>query len=137
MPTTDPDRTPVAVGVIQNAAGEFLIQQRLPDQPCAGQWEFPGGKIELGESAEKALVRELGEELGIAVSGFSPLLRHCQDYQHASVLLHVFRVRDFQGRVEGREGQNIEWKTSDGIRRMDVLAAVYPILSALEDQSRS
>ncbi len=128
---------PVAVGVIRNAAGEFLIQQRLPDRPCAGQWEFPGGKIEFGESAADALIRELGEELGIAVSTLSPLLRHCQDYQHASVLLHVFRVRDFAGRVEGREGQNIEWKTPAQIRRMDVLAAVYPILSALDGQSRS
>ena len=132
MPTTVPERIPVAVGVIQNAAGEFLVQQRLPGRPCAGQWEFPGGKIESGESAEKALVRELGEELGIAVSGLSPLLRHCHDYRHASVLLHVFRVWDFRGRVEGKEGQNIEWKTVDGIRRMDVLAAVHPILSALD-----
>ncbi len=137
MQTTDPDRIPVAVGVIQNAVGEFLIQQRLPDQSCAGQWEFPGGKIEPGESAEKALIRELGEELGIAASGLSPLLCHCQDYQHARVSLHVFRVRDYEGRVEGREGQNIEWKLPDGIRRMDVLAAVYPILSALDGQSRS
>ena len=136
MPTTDPDRMNVAVGVMQNAAGEYLIQQRLPDRPCAGQWEFPGGKMEHGESAETALIRELEEELGIAVSDLSLLLQHCHDYQHANVLLHVYLVNDYQGRVEGREGQNIEWRNTDGIRQMDVLGAVHPILSALNRQSR-
>ena len=133
-PTTGPERIPVAVGIVQNAAGELLIQQRLPDRPCAGQWEFPGGKIECGESPEEALIRELAEELGIVVSGLSPLMRHCHDYPHGGVLLHVFRVQGFRGRVQGREGQNIEWKSATGIRRMDALAAVYPILSALDDQ---
>lgn len=135
MPITDPERLNIAVGVVRNSVGEYLIQQRLPDKPCAGQWEFPGGKIERGESAEEALVRELKEELGIAVRDVSLFLQHCHDYQHANVLLHVFLVNDFLGDAEGREGQKIEWKSTDGISRMNALEAVHPILSALNRQS--
>ncbi len=138
MPTTAPDsRLPVAVGVLRRRDDRLLLQQRLPGKPCAGQWEFPGGKIESGESPSCALRRELREELGVEVAAVAlqPLLELPFDYAHASVHLAVFLV-DFTGEAVGREGQRTCWLTTAEIRRRDILQAVHPILDALDDLSR-
>jgi len=132
MPTTAPDsRLHVAVGVLQRGR-EYLVQRRQVGTPCAGQWEFPGGKVEARESARRALQRELGEELGVDARRARLLMRLPFDYAHARVWLEVFVVDEFAGEAAGREGQQTQWRTLDEIRRMDVLAAVPAIVHALE-----
>ena len=133
MPTTDPDRIDVAVGVVRNPGALYLIQQRQVGKPCEGQWEFPGGKVEPGESPENALCRELREELGIRVQKASQLMLHKHNYDHANVLLHVFLVDSFEGSVESKEGQLIQWKDLEQILELEVLEAVHPIVQALAE----
>ncbi|MEA3292300.1 MAG: 8-oxo-dGTP diphosphatase MutT [Pseudomonadota bacterium] len=131
MPTIDPDRILVAVGVISDHGGRLLLQQRLEGTPCAGQWEFPGGKLEAGESAEQALRRELQEELGIAVQQSTPLLQLCHDYPHAKVRLEVMRVEAFGGEPHGAEGQSVVWVSPEEAATLDLLPAAWSILAAL------
>ncbi len=132
MPTTALDaRLHVVVGVLRRRDRRLLLQRRRPGAPCAGQWEFPGGKVEAGESPCHALRREMREELGVEALRLRPLLTLPVDYPHARVWLEVFRVEDFTGKVHGREGQQTRWLAPDEIRRRDVLGAVHPILDAL------
>ncbi len=133
MPTTAPDsRLHVAVGILYRADHRLLVQQRVPGALCAGQWEFPGGKIESGESPRTALARELHEELGIAVRYARRWLQLPFDYPHARVWLEVFVVDSYSGQASGQEGQNTKWLTAAQIRQLDVLKAVHPILDALD-----
>ena len=128
----DPDpRLAVVVGVLADTEGRFLVQQRPAGKPCPGKWEFPGGKIEIGETAREALAREIFEELGVTVSGSKPLMHHSHDYDHARVRLEVFLVEHYQGEPVPREGQALAWGDIEAIRKMDVLEAVYPILTGL------
>ena len=133
MPTTAPDdRLYVVVGVIRNENGELLMQQRPSGKDCAGRWEFPGGKLELGESPDQALARELAEELGIVIGDISPLMKLGYDYPHARVWLDVFLVTGFSGEATAVEGQVLDWLSISRIRELDLLDAVYPILDRLE-----
>jgi 8-oxo-dGTP diphosphatase len=135
MPITGPDsRLYVVVGILSNSRDQFLIQQRLAGKPCAGQWEFPGGKLEEGETPVQGLKRELLEELGVDIEGLSPLIQLPHDYAHANVWLDVYLSTGFNREVTGREGQQFAWKKIDEIRRMDVLEAVSPILDELESR---
>ncbi|MDD9811767.1 MAG: NUDIX domain-containing protein [Gammaproteobacteria bacterium] len=137
MPTTAPDsRLHVAVGVLRRGR-RYLVQRRAPGTPCAGQWEFPGGKVEAGESTRDALARELAEELGVAASPLCarPLLKLPFDYAHARVWLEVFVVDEFAGEASGMEGQQTRWRTLDEIRGMHVLAAVPAIVDALSSDA--
>ncbi|MGH8562081.1 MAG: 8-oxo-dGTP diphosphatase MutT, partial [Nevskiales bacterium] len=100
---------PIAVAVVSDADGRILISERKPDCAYAGQWEFPGGKCEPGETVEAALIRELHEELGIQVESARPLIRLSHRYPDRHVLLDTWRVTAWQGRPEAREGQRFEW----------------------------
>ena len=134
MPTTAPDaRLHVVVGILRRRDGRFLIQQRMPGTPCAGQWEFPGGKVEAGESPRRALARELAEELGVEALSVRELVKLPFDYAHARVWLDVFVIDSFAGEARGREGQATRWRTLDEIRQHDILAAVPAILDALSE----
>ncbi|NKB75932.1 MAG: 8-oxo-dGTP diphosphatase MutT [Gammaproteobacteria bacterium] len=136
MPITAPDnRLYVVVGVIQRENDKFLIQQRPPGKDCAGQWEFPGGKLELGETPGEALVRELHEELGVTITHYTPLTQLGFDYPHAQVWLDVFLVTAFEGQVSGVEGQAMRWLGVSEMRKLDLLEAVYPILDQLRSDA--
>jgi 8-oxo-dGTP diphosphatase len=99
----------VAVGVIRAADGRVLLARRRQDVHQGGLWEFPGGKVEAGESIQAALHRELREELDIDVGRASPLIQVRHHYGDKSVLLDVWEVLDFEGTPTGNEGQPLEW----------------------------
>ena len=101
----------VVVGVLRNAQGEYLFTQRPEGKPMADYWEFPGGKVEAGESHQQALVRELQEELGITITNGTPWRTVEYVYPHAHVLLHFIVVTAWQGEPHGREAQDLHWQT--------------------------
>jgi 8-oxo-dGTP diphosphatase len=104
--------------------GEVLIGQRRPDQPMASLWEFPGGKIEPGESPEQALVRELTEELGIQAEVGAPLTRIRHNYRHGGAVdLQFFTVRDFAGEIENHIYQQVRWVKLTDLPSYEFLAA--------------
>lgn len=121
----------VAAGCLINAAGEVLIAQRPTGKIAAGQWEFPGGKIEAGESAHDALVRELHEELGVEVRTARPLIRITHDYSDRTVVLDTWRVSAFDHQPHGRENQAIAWVHPERLHEYPLLAADEPIVTAL------
>ena len=125
-------RVEVAVGILYRSSGELLVQERRVGTDCAGQWEFPGGKQEAGETIGEAICRELHEELAIKVQGVSELTVLTHDYPHALVRLHVFLVERWQGEVVASEGQQLAWLLPTAIRGLDLLAAAYPLLDLAE-----
>jgi len=129
----------VAAAVLQRPDGTFLLAQRPPGKIWAGYWEFPGGKIEPGETPYHALVRELREELGIEVQTAYPWITRVFTYPHATVRLHFFRVTAWSGELHPHEGQEFEWQLPRSHARergyvpvSPVLPANAPILRALE-----
>ena len=100
----------VAAAVLLRPDGSFLLAQRPADKIWAGYWEFPGGKIEPGETPYHALVRELREELGIEVQTAYPWLTRVFTYPHATVRLHFFRVTEWNGELHPHEGQEFAWQ---------------------------
>ena len=120
----------VAVAVIVRN-DEILIAQRPQHLHQGGLWEFPGGKVELDESVQDALVRELSEELDIEASHYTPLIRVQHDYDGRQVMLDVWRVTAFEGEPRGREGQQIRWVSLAGLKDYSFPAANRPILQAL------
>lgn len=120
----------VAAAAIRNSNGEFLIAKRADNQHQGGLWEFPGGKVELGEEAISAIARELHEELGIEVLKARPLIKVPYHYSDKSVLLDVFEVTEFNGDPWGREGQPIQWVSKADLETFAFPAANGPILDA-------
>ncbi len=100
----------VAVGVLQRPDGCFLLTSRPPGKVYAGYWEFPGGKLEPGETVLQALERELHEELGISVMGGEPWRTQVVDYPHALVQLNFCKVLHWHGDLQMREGQAYCWQ---------------------------
>ena len=112
--------------------GEVLIGQRRPDQPMALQWEFPGGKIEAGESAEQALVRELDEELGIRATIGPAVTRVRHNYRHGGAVdLQFFAVHEFAGEIEGRIYHQVRWVRLEDLAGYDFLAAARGLIRDL------
>lgn len=122
----------VAVGVVVNAQGEILLARRAAHQHQGNLWEFPGGKVEPGESVVDALARELFEELGIRVDRARPLLRIPHHYPDKSVLLDVWRVDEFRNQPLGREGQPLRWVAPRQLSDYEFPAANRAILTALQ-----
>jgi len=127
----------VAAAVLQRPDGSFLLAQRPPGKIWAGYWEFPGGKIEPGETPYHALVRELREELGIEAETAYPWITRVFTYPHATVRLHFFRVTEWSGELHPHEGQEFAWQfpLSCGGEQVPVspmLPANAPILRSLE-----
>ncbi|NHN38110.1 8-oxo-dGTP diphosphatase MutT [Pseudomaricurvus alcaniphilus] len=105
----------VAAGVIVDGGGRILIARRPDHTHQGGLWEFPGGKVDAGETVAEALCRELLEELGINAREYSPLLEVRHDYPDKSVLLDVWQVTAFSGEPHGREGQPVQWVPVDAL----------------------
>ena len=120
----------VAAGILQLADGQILLASRPADKPWAGYWEFPGGKIESGESASTALSRELEEELGIQVTQTRPWITLRHDYQHASIHLHCFVVEAWEGTPIPREGQTLRWQNPHQVDVEPLLPANRRLLDA-------
>lgn len=110
----------------------MLVARRPPGRHLAGRWEFPGGKLDPGESARDALARELREEIGIEVTAARPLIRFPYAYPDRRVLLDVFLVTGWRGEPHGREGQAVEWAAPDALRRRDLVGGALPAVAALE-----
>ena len=129
------ERTPVdvAVGVLIDARGRFLLTSRPVGKVYAGHWEFPGGKVEPGETIEQALRRELHEELGITIGPAEPWQVELMDYPHARVRLHFCKVFDWQGAFEMREGQRMAWCTLP-VAVQPVLPGTVPVLRWFADE---
>ena len=122
----------VAVAVIQREDGKILVAERPAGKDCAGEWEFPGGKVETGESARQALQRELEEELAIHITEARPWITLAHDYPHASVLLHFFIVTGWTGNEHGEEGQRLAWQDLSKMTISPLLAANAPVIRALK-----
>ncbi len=122
----------VSAAVLQRADGTFLLAQRPPDKIWAGYWEFPGGKIERGETPYQALTRELHEELGITVLTAYPWITRLFNYPHATVRLNFFRVTTWSGDPHPHEGQQFSWQPPHRVKVDPVLPANAPVLRALE-----
>ena len=122
-------RTPVdvAVGVLIDAEGRFLLTSRPAGKVYAGYWEFPGGKLEAGESVEQALRRELHEELGINIGAVQPWQVELLDYPHARVRLHFCKVYEWAGEFQMRERQAMAWQVLP-VQVTPVLPGTLPVL---------
>ncbi|WP_326404862.1 (deoxy)nucleoside triphosphate pyrophosphohydrolase [Methylibium sp.] len=123
----------VAVGILLDDAGRFLMTSRPAGKVCAGEWEFPGGKLEPGETVEQALRRELIEEIGLVIGPAEPWRVELVDYPHARVRLHFCKVRAWQGVLDMREQQQSSWQTLP-VQVAPVLKGALPVLDRLADE---
>ena len=121
------DIVDVAVGVLIDERGRFLLTSRPAGKVYAGWWEFPGGKLEGGESVVTALARELHEELGVDVVDARPWRVTRMDYAHARVRLHFCKVLAWRGELQMREGQAMAWQTLP-VTVAPVLPGTLPVL---------
>ncbi|MGH8183220.1 MAG: 8-oxo-dGTP diphosphatase MutT [Rhodanobacteraceae bacterium] len=121
----------VATGVLVDPRGRVLLMQRLPGKHLAGLWEFPGGKLEPGETVEQALIRELDEELGITVLASEPLISLPWRYPEKSVRLHALRVTAWRGEPRAREGHPLRWVALQDMDAAEMPAADVPMVAAL------
>ena len=122
MPITEPEGwIPVAVGIARDPMGRLLVGQRPACKDYPGKWEFPGGKLESGESVYKALVREFREELGLEITRAEPAFVVRHHYPDRSVELNVWRVIDFLGKATGLEDQVVCWVAPRELAGLDFL----------------
>ena len=125
--------TEVAAGILLGADRTMLLTSRPEGKAYAGYWEFPGGKLEAGESVEQALRRELQEELGITIAAAHPWKVTEHDYPHALVRLHWCKVTQWAGEFEMREGQRMAWQAWPPTVR-PLLPGAFPVLEMLAEE---
>lgn len=119
--------TEVAVGVLVAPDGQFLLTSRPEGKVYAGYWEFPGGKVEAGETVEQALARELKEEIGIEIAAAHPWKTEIFDYPHALVRLNFCKVFEWSGEFQMLENQQMAW-ASLPVQVVPVLPGTIPVL---------
>jgi 8-oxo-dGTP diphosphatase len=122
--------TEVAVGILIDARGRYLLTSRPQGKAYAGFWEFPGGKLEAGETVEQALRRELKEEIGVTIGPAHRWREAVVDYPHALVRLHFCKVFHWEGRLHMREGQLQVWEALP-VQCRPVLPGTVPVLEWL------
>jgi len=120
----------VAVGILMKPNGDVLLGQRPEGKPYAGYWEFPGGKVDPGETILEALKREFMEELGIEVMSAEEWCGVEHVYEHAHVRLHFFISRDFRGEPQSLEGQAFAWQGAVNVEPL--LPATIPLLQWID-----
>lgn len=120
----------VAVGVLIAPDGRFLLTSRPVGKVYAGYWEFPGGKLEAGETVEQALRRELQEEIGVTIGTAHPWKTTLVDYPHGLVRLHFCKVHEWTGELQMHEGQQFGWQRLP-VACAPVLAGTVPVLEWL------
>lgn len=123
----------VAVGVLIRPDGRFLLTSRPQGKVYAGYWEFPGGKLESGETVEQALRRELHEEIGIEIAEALPWKTEMVDYPHSLVRLHFCKVLGWSGVLQMREAQTFSWEQLP-VQVRPVLPGTVPVLQWLADE---
>ena len=126
----------VAVGVLIRPNGDFLLTTRPPGKVYEGYWEFPGGKLENGETVEQALRRELTEEIGITVTDVMPWKVTLVDYPHALVRLHFCKVFAWTGELSMREKQRSSWQRLP-LNIGPILPGTVPVLQWLEMEAQA
>jgi 8-oxo-dGTP diphosphatase len=138
MPTTEADVRPlvlVAACALVDPDGRVLLAQRPEGKSMAGLWEFPGGKVEPGETPEACLVRELEEELGVGTweSCLAPLTFASHAYEGFHLLMPLYICRKWQGTPESREGQRLSWARPNKLRDYPMPPADLPLIPMLRD----
>lgn len=131
MASTDLPLIHVVAGALFDAAGRVLIAQRPPGKHMAGGWEFPGGKVDDGESASAALQRELHEELGIDVRAAEPLIAYEHTYPERRVLLDLWLVTEFTGDPQPLDAPALRWVHIEELESVGLLEADRPMIPAL------
>jgi 8-oxo-dGTP diphosphatase len=122
----------VVAAALYDAGGRVLIAERPPGKHVAGRWEFPGGKIDVGETEEAALGRELTEELGITLLRARPLVRLAHDYDDRRIDISLWVVEEFSGEPTGLDGQRLKWVSPARLHDEDMLEADVPFIAALQ-----
>ena len=137
MPTTEADRPIVLVAAVAlvDRDGRVLIARRPEGKPMAGLWEFPGGKVDAGETPETALIRELDEELGIQVPArcLAPLTFASHAYEVFHLLMPLYVCRNWDGIVTAREGQELKWVRPARLRDYEMPPADEPLVAMVRD----
>ena len=136
-PDTVPEDRPmmlVVAAALIDASGRVLVQRRPPGKALAGLWEFPGGKVEPGETPEAALVRELEEELGIVVAGaaLQPLTFASAPLAERHLLLLLYLCRDWTGEPRALDATALAWHVPSGLRALAMPPADLPFIAVLE-----
>ncbi len=129
----------VSAAALVRSDGRLLLAQRPEGKTMAGLWEFPGGKIEAGESPQGALVRELKEELGLGVSesDMEPFSFASHAYERFHLLMPVFLIRSWEGEVTAQEGQKLAWVSAGEIRSYPAPAADVPLFEQFINWSKA
>jgi 8-oxo-dGTP diphosphatase len=125
----------VVAGLVFDTSGRVLIAQRPAGKALAGRWEFPGGKVAVDETARSAIVRELREEIGIAVADAERLMLYAAVYPGRTIWLDVWVIKDWSGQPQGLDAQALEWVEPAWLSEHDILEADAPIVFYLSHAS--
>lgn len=123
----------VSAAALLDADGRVLMAKRPEGKAMAGMWEFPGGKVEMGETPEAAMIREIREELGVEICPhcFAPVGFVSHAYEQFHLVMYLFAVNRYEGIPQAKEGQELTWKRPEHLRKMALPAADIPLIEPL------